>query len=111
MVPSGSKLVVPLKLTETAVRMVPLVKVNMAVGSLSCNWMVFVAFPEFTGEDESAPATVSDHRPPGSLPGVYCPTQRLRVESKTTGIVSLCPTPENRRKAATWPDCRLVRSG
>src|SRR5205807_8192442 len=104
-------LAVPLKFTETDVRMVPRVKVKIDMGILSCNWIVLVAFPEFTGDVESAPATVSDHRPPGSLPGVYCPTQRLRVESKTTGIVSLCPPPENRRKAATWPDCRFVKSG
>src|SRR5438094_10159986 len=102
---------VPMMFSASGVGGFALVYVTMAVVSLSCNWMVFVAFSEFRGEDESAPATVSDHRPPGSLPGVYCPTQRLRVESKTTGIVSLCPPPENRRKAATWPDCRLVWSG
>src|SRR5438309_12122202 len=92
----------------------PLVKVKLAVGILSCNWIVFVAFPEFAGDAESAPDTVNDHKPPGSLPGVYVPTQKLRVESKTNCvIVSLCPPPENRRNAHAWTDCAVssVRSG
>jgi hypothetical protein len=105
MLPSGSELAVPLKLTETDVRIVPLVNVKLAVGILSCNWIVFVAFPEFAGDVESVPDTVTDHKPPGSLPGVYVPRQKLRVESKTNcAIVSLCPPPENRRNADAWPD-------
>src|SRR5437879_7289137 len=84
--------------------MVPLVNVKLAVGILSCSWIVFVAFPEFAGDAESAPDTVNDHNPPGSLPGVYVPTQKLRVESKRNCvIVSLSPPHEKRRNAEASP--------
>src|SRR5437899_12487432 len=88
--------------------MVPLVNVKLAVGVLSCNWIVFVVFPEFAGDVESVPDTVNDHKPPGSLPGVYVPRQTLRVESKTNcALVSLCPPPGNRRNPHAWPVCAV----